>query len=71
MLVDLLRGRNALRRAGARAGLGAGLLVDDLAAQLHAFIADIYRARTGDQALDLVLVLPTERAVVLDPSGSV
>ena len=45
----------------------AGVLLDDLAAELDALVADVDRAGPGDQTPDLVLVLAAERAVVGDP----
>src|SRR5262249_8403292 len=40
------------------------LLLDDLAAQIHAFVADVNAARTRDEALDLILTLATEGTAV-------
>ena len=59
LLVDHLRRGNPLQRQlGPR---GAGLvLVDDLAAQLYALVADVDGAGPGDQAPNLFLVLSTE-----------
>jgi hypothetical protein len=42
-------------------GLGE-LLLDDLVAEVDAFVADV-DARTGDELLDLLLALPAERAL--------
>jgi hypothetical protein len=66
---DLLRGRDALA-GDLRLRRPRRLLIDDLAAQLDALVADVNGARTGDQALDLILVLSTEGAVVLDARGA-
>ena len=63
---DLLRRRGALAGADLRLRRPRRLFIDDLAAQLDALVADVDGAGAGDQALDLVLVLAAEGAVVLD-----
>ena len=56
------------RRGSCRVGyarLDGGLLfLDDLAAQVHALVADVDPARPGDQALHLILALAAEGAAV-------
>ena len=70
MLVDVFGGERVA--VGGRGRLCGGLrgaprfLIDDLAAEVDAFIADVDGAGAGDKAAHLVLVLATERAVVLD-----
>ena len=68
---DLLRGAQPrplpLDR---RAGAGLRLLVDDLLAQIDALVADVDGTGPRDQALHLILVLPAERAVVLDTASA-
>ena len=61
-LVDLLRLRQVLEvDAGRSAGCGDHLLVDDLVAEVDAFVADV-DAGTGDQLLDLTLRFAAEAA---------
>src|SRR6266542_2385182 len=65
-LVDALRRRHArCRELGLLLRL-LRLFLDDLAAELDALVADVDAAGTGDQAADLLLRLPAERAAVLD-----
>jgi hypothetical protein len=56
--VDLLRLRQVLEVEG---GSGCQLLVDDLVAEIDAFVADV-DAGSGDQLLDLALRLAAEAA---------
>ena len=65
LLEDLLRRRRALSGAGLGLRRARRFFVDDLAAELDALVADVDGAGAGDQALDLVLALAAERAVVL------
>src|SRR5258708_27456311 len=58
-LADFLRGRDAVPRFHQR---GLALLVDDVLAQLDAFVANEH-ARPGNQLAHFVLALATERAV--------
>ena len=58
-LEDTLRRRNAARGVGP---LGADrlLFIDDLAAQIDTLVADIHRARAGNQPPDVFLALSAE-----------
>jgi hypothetical protein len=71
MFLDLLGRWHPLRGTGTRTRLRRGLLIDDLAAELDTLVTDVDGSGTGDQTFDLVLVLSTERAVILDASGSI
>src|SRR5262249_11210710 len=62
-LVENLLGSGNL--AGGDTRLDGGLLfLDDLAAQVHALIADVDATRPRDQALHLILTFATERAAI-------
>src|SRR5207344_895775 len=71
MLVDLgRRWQLGQRQAGLGGGGWRGLFVDDLTAQIDTFVADVHRARAGDQPPYLVLALAAERTVVLPPRAA-
>ena len=55
------------RLGGSRRG---GFFVDDLAAQIHAFVADVDRARASNQPADLILTLTAKRTVILTASAA-
>src|SRR5207237_1807255 len=46
------------------------LLVDDLAAQINALVADVDGAGPGDESSDVLLALAAERAVILTPRAT-
>ena len=52
-------------------GASAVLLIDDLATEIDAFVANVDSTRASDEPADLVLVLPTKGAVILDSIGAV
>src|SRR5690606_27152593 len=73
---DVLRRRDALASGGSTlggggSGVGTGLLIDDFAAQVHAFIADVDGAGPSNEPANLILVLAAERTVILNPISAV
>ena len=76
VVVDDLRRGDSLRGASDTLGRGrrgrrAGLFVDDLPAEIDAFVTDIDRTGPSDKPPDLILVFPAKRAMVLDAVGAV
>jgi ABC-type sugar transport system permease subunit len=44
--------------------------LQNISTQVNALIADVNGARAGDQLLNLILALATERALVLQPAAA-
>ena len=65
--IDLLGSEVADGRRGLRLRGRGSLFVDNALAEAHTFVADVNFAGTGDESLDLVLLLSAEGALVLRP----